>query len=82
MGGESTKLKRQNRPADLTVRERVYGKKKDGRKDFVPVWHHIIIVLGESMSRRGEMGFLQDEFDHIFLRAAWPFTYVILALLG
>lgn len=34
------------------------------------------------MSRRGEMVFLQDEFDHIFLRAAWPFIHVILPLLG
>lgn len=30
---------------------------EDGEKRFVPVWHNIIIVLGESMSRRGEMVF-------------------------
>lgn len=34
------------------------------------------------MSRRGEMGFLKDEFDIIFLRAASLFTYVMPALLG
>lgn len=70
-----------NRPTDLTVRERVYGKKEErkmGEKILVPVcvWHNIIIVLGESMSRRGEMGFLKDEFDIIFLRAGWLFNYV------
>lgn len=52
--GRTDRLK--DRPTDLTVRERVYGKKKDGER-CVPVWHNIIIVLEESMSRRGEMGF-------------------------
>lgn len=26
------------------------------------------------MSRRGEMGFLKDEFDIIFFRAVWAWT--------
>lgn len=63
----------------MTVRERVYGKNKErkmGEKILVPVcvWHNIIIVLGESMSWRGERGFLKDEFDIICLRASWLST--------
>lgn len=84
-GGRADRLKdrQTDRPTDLTVRERVYGKKKkDELKRCVPVWHNIIIVHGESMSRRGEMGFLKDEFDNIFIRAAWLLAGVALALWG
>lgn len=58
--GEPTYSKRQTcRPIHLAVRERVYGEKRKMRKRSVLVWHNIIIVLGESMSRRGEMVFLR-----------------------
>lgn len=80
-------------PTDRTVREGVYGKKERWGKRFVPVWHNIIIVHGESMSRRVEMGFLKDEFDIIFFRAVsrcaltlpppcWAFAMLVVAFVA
>lgn len=58
------------------IRKERKKERKRGEKILVPVcvWHNIIIVLGESMSWRGEMGLLKDEFDIIFLRATWLST--------